>query len=304
MRSSTLFFCSGILIWLQAVSADGQPTPTITSQMVDIDGHAIHVSYSPLENRKKGSPVIVFEAGATNSLDVWKNVMPTVAHFAPVVAYDRAGLGQSAWDNKTPTPRHVTERLHQLLKKIGAEPPYLLVGYSWGGPLARYFAGYYPTEIAGIVYVDPSPIVTQSFANVLAPFDSVGAGRAGYDALWNGFTALFKNPSPAVSEETKVMRSLMERDVKDRDLQPVPDVPVVVLVAGKPFPPFMQLPYDQQEHFKVDVRHRVRKLQEWALESKRGTLVVSNHSTHAMPREDYDLIIWAINRVLNSVEGK
>ena len=51
-----------------------------------------------MENRKKGSPVIVFEAGATNSLDVWKNVLPTVAQFAPVVAYDRAGLGQSAWD--------------------------------------------------------------------------------------------------------------------------------------------------------------------------------------------------------------
>jgi hypothetical protein len=74
----------------------------------------------------------------------------------------------------------------------------------------------------------------------------------------------------------------------------------VVLVAAKPYPPFMQLPYDQQEHFKIDVRHRVRKLQEWALGSKRGTLVVSNHSTHAMPREDYDLIIWAINRVLLS----
>jgi pimeloyl-ACP methyl ester carboxylesterase len=268
--------------------------------MVDIDGYAVNVRMSGMENRKKGSPLIVFEAGATNSLDVWKNVLPTVAHFAPLVAYDRAGLGQSAWDNKTPTPKHVTERLSQLLKKIGAEPPYLLVGYSWGGALARYFAGYYPSEIAGIVYVDPSPIVTQSFADELAPFDSVGAGRAEYDALWNGFTALFKNASPAVSEETKIMRSLMEQDIKDRDLRPVPDVPVVVLVAAKPYPPFMQLPYDQQEHFRIDVRHRVRKLQEWALGSKRGTLVVSNHSTHAVPREDYDLIIWAINRVLLS----
>ncbi len=183
---------------------------------------------------------------------------------------------------------------------MDAEPPYLLVGYSWGGPLVRYFAGYYPSEIAGIVYVDPSPIVTQSFAEELAPFDSVGAGRAGYDALWNGFTAaMSKNTSPAVSEETKVMRSLMEQDIKDRDLRLVPDVPVVILVAAKPYPPFMQLPYDQQKHFTINVRHRVRKLQDWALESKRGTLVVSNHSTHAMPREDYYLIIWAINRILD-----
>ncbi|MBA4056296.1 MAG: hypothetical protein C0490_16395, partial [Marivirga sp.] len=194
--------------------------------------------------------------------------------------------------------------LYKLLKKIGAEPPYLLVGYSWGGALARYFAAYYPGEIAGIVYVDPSPIVTQSFAEELAPFDSVGAGRAGYDALWNGFTAIFKNASPAVSEESKVMRSLMELDMKDRDLRRVPPVPVVVLVAAKPYPPFMQLPYDQQAHFEVNLRHRISKLQAWALESERGTLVVSNHSTHAIPREDYNLIIWAINRALSSVEGR
>ena len=304
MRSSTLFLCSGIIIWLSAFTAEGQPDPSITTQMVDIDGHAVHVRHSGLKERIKGSPLIVFEAGATNSADVWKNVMPNVAHFAPVLAYDRAGLGQSAWDNKTPTPRHVSERLHQLLKNVGAEPPYLLVGYSWGGALVRYFAGYYPGEIAGIVYVDPSPIITQSFAEELAPYDSVGAGRAGYDALWNGFTAVFKNASPAVSEEFKVMRGLMEQDVKDRDLRPVPDVPVVVLVAAKPYPPFMQLPYDQQKHFKIDVRHRVRKLQDWALESKQGTLVVSNHSTHAIPREDYDLIIWAINRVLTLVNSR
>ena len=302
MRSSTQFLL--IVFWLSAFTAEGQPNSSITSQIVDIDGHAVHVLYSGLKDRAKGSPLIVFEAGATNSADVWKNVLPNVAQFAPVLAYDRAGLGQSAWDNKAPTPKHVLERLHLLLKKVGAEPPYLLVGYSWGGPLVRYFAGYFPAEIAGIVYVDPSPIVTQSFAEELAPYDSVGVGRAGYDALWNGFTAVFKNAPPAAGEETKVIRGLMEQDVKDRDLRPVPDVPVVVLIAAKPYPPFMQLPYDQQEHFKIDVRHRVKKLQEWALESKQGTLVVSNHSTHAIPREDYDLIIWAINRVLTSVNDK
>jgi hypothetical protein len=41
-------------------------------------------------------------------------------------------------------------------------------------------------------------------------------------------------------------------------------------------------------------RAEIQKLQEWALDSPRGTFVVSNHSTHAVPPEDPDLIVWAI----------
>lgn len=294
--------CAVTLSWVFAIDADAQQSGTsMNSRMVEIDGHDVHVRFSGLENRKQGSPVIVFEAGATNSLEVWNRVLPNVASFAPVVAYDRAGLGQSVWDNKPPTPKHVSGKLHQLLGKIGAAPPYLLVGYSWGGVLARYFAGYYPGDMAGLVYVDPSPIVTQSFADELAPFDSVGAGKAGYDTLWTSFAALFANAPAAAHAEFKVLRSLMVLDIKDRDIPPVPDVPVVILIAAKPYPPFLQLPYDQQAHFMVDVRHRIKKLQEWALASTQGTLVVSNHTTHAIPKEDHELIIWAIRRVFSSV---
>ncbi|MFN2566636.1 MAG: alpha/beta fold hydrolase [Gemmatimonadaceae bacterium] len=264
----------------------------------------MRVQFSGLDTRKRGSPVVVFEAGATNSLEVWRSVLPQVATLAPVVAYDRPGLGRSEWDNETPTPRHVSNRLRRLLQQIGAEPPYVLVGYSWGGTLARYFAGYHPGEVAGLVYVDPGPIVTQSLADNLAPFDAIGAGRAGYDALWSSYAALFERSSPAVRAEFNVFRGLMERDLADRDLWPVPDVPVVVLVAAKPYPPFLKLPYDPQAHFQADLRHRIRMLQEWALAAPRGTLIVSNHTSHAVPWEDPELIVWAVNRVLSAVPNR
>jgi pimeloyl-ACP methyl ester carboxylesterase len=271
--------------------------------MIDLDGRAVRVWVSGLESRGLGKPVVVFEAGATNSLDAWVNVLPDVATSGPAVAYDRAGLGRSEWDNQTPTPRHVVERLHRLLRQIGAAPPYLLVGHSWGGSLVRYFAGYYPDEVAGLVYVDPGPLVTQSIADEIAPFDSIGAGRAGYEAFWSSYAALMEHGSAAALAEFNVYRSLMTREVGDRDLQPAPAVPVVVLVAAKP-PPFLpNLPFDAQAHFEVDVRHRVRKLQAWALASPRGTLVLSNHSNHAIPREDPALIVWAVQRVLVAAEN-
>lgn len=92
----------------------------------------------------------------------------------------------------------------------------------------------------------------------------------------------------------------MELDPAQRDVRPLPAVPLVVLVAAKylPPPPIMTLPYDPQVHFEVDVRHRIRLLQAWAMASPRGTLLVSNHTTHAVPREDPALIVWAVRRVL------
>ena len=285
-------------------AAAQQPGAPASVKMVAVDGRPMRVQVSGLESRKPGSPVVVFEAGATNSLDVWRSVLPQVAAVAPVVAYDRAGLGRSAWDSTAPTPRHVSSKLRRLLQGIGAGPPYVLVGYSWGGSLARYFAGYHPGDVAALVYVDPGPIVTQSLADEVAPFDAIGAGRSGYDAFWSGYAALMQRASPAARAEFDVFRGLMQREPADRDLRPAPDVPVVVLVAAKPYPPLPGLPYDPQAQFQADLRHRIRMLQEWALVSPRGTLVVTNHTSHAIPREDPDLIVWAVKRALSTVPAR
>jgi pimeloyl-ACP methyl ester carboxylesterase len=282
-------------------AAQQLPCVPSTARMVDVAGHAVRVQSFGLEPRKGGRPVVVFEGGTGNSLDVWGCILGQIAAHAPVVAYDRAGLGRSAWDGQPPTPQHVATRLRSLLRQIGAEPPYVLVGYSWGGILARYFAGYHPNEVAALVFVDPGPIVTQTRTQQLAPFDSVGAGKAGYDAFWSGYATLVARATPAVRAEVDAQRGLMDRELADRDIRPLPNVPVAVIVAGKYLDVPMKVPYDARAHFAVDVRHRVRLLQEWTLASPFGTLVMSNHSTHALPREDPALLVWAIERVLTAV---
>jgi pimeloyl-ACP methyl ester carboxylesterase len=299
-RFRELIQAAAVALWLGGASATAQPSDSpAKARMVDVDGHAVRVQAIGLDRRKPGSPIVVLEAGAATGLDVWRSVLPNVASLAPVVAYDRAGLGLSEWDNEPPTPRHVATRLRRLLERLGAKPPYVLVGYSWGGNLMRYFAGYHPADVAGMVFVDPGPIVTQSLAERVAPFDAIGAGRAGFDAYWLRLDALFERAPPAVRAEVDVFRGLVQLDSAELDLGGIPDVPVVVIIAAKYLPlPMLQLPFDARAHFEADVRHRIKLLQEWALASPRGTLVVSNHSTHAVPREDPELIVWAIRRVL------
>jgi pimeloyl-ACP methyl ester carboxylesterase len=258
-----------------------------------------------LDSRRPGAPVIVFEAGATNSLEVWGGIVPEVAALAPVVAYDRAGLGRSDWDLLRPTPQHVAARLRQLLDRVGAAPPYVLVGYSWGGVLARYFAGVNRSEIAGLVFVDPGPIITQSLEGNVAPFDAIGAGRSGYEAYWSSFAALFERASPAIRAEFDVLRSLMDQALEDRGVPELPAVPVTVIVSAKYLPLVgMQLPYDPEAHFRAELQHKILALQDWALESPDGVMLVSNRTTHAVPREAPDLIVWAVRRTLFAVEHR
>lgn len=124
-----------VLCVLAVAQAGGQQAPAPSNRFVAVDGHAMRVHVAGLDNRKAGRPIVVFEAGATNSLEVWSSILPQVAAIAPVVAYDRAGLGQSAWDDRPPTPQHVATRLRKLLQEIGATP---LVTQSLADELAPF----------------------------------------------------------------------------------------------------------------------------------------------------------------------
>jgi pimeloyl-ACP methyl ester carboxylesterase len=285
------------------VSGQGGAT-SVVSRTVAVNGRSMRAQVAGLEKRRPGAPVVVFESGALQFSEHWGRILTDVGADVPVVAYDRAGLGQSEWDGEAPTPLHVVTRLRHLLQFLGAPPPYLLVGYSWGGSLARYFAGYHPGEVAGIVYVDPGPLVTQSIDDEIAPYNAIGAGRAGYDAFWTAYEGFLANASVAAKAEFAVYRDLMRVDPAARDLRPAPDVPTTMIIAAKPVALPVQLPYDAAAHFQADVRHRIVRLQEWALASTHGTIVVSNESTHAIPREDPDLIVWAVRRVLASISSK
>jgi len=49
------------------------------------------------------------------------------------------------------------KRLYELMTKLRLRPPYLLVGHSYGGLIARWFASNYSKDVMGIVLVDAVP---------------------------------------------------------------------------------------------------------------------------------------------------
>ena len=89
----------------------------------------------------------------------WMGVQDAVAEVAQTVAYDRGGLGWSVGASggsvSARTPRKIVEELRAMLRESGVEPPYLLVGHSFGGLVMRRYALDYPAEVVGVVLVDP-----------------------------------------------------------------------------------------------------------------------------------------------------
>lgn len=118
--------------------------------LASVGGHRLHYRCSG-----EGSPAVVFEAGIAASSLTWSRVQPVVAQWTATCSYDRAGL---AWSEQASTPRDLpalVAELHQLLASAGVPPPYVLVGHSFGALVIRAFAGAHPSEVAGLVFVDP-----------------------------------------------------------------------------------------------------------------------------------------------------
>jgi pimeloyl-ACP methyl ester carboxylesterase len=117
--------------------------------MVDIGGRRLHIYETG-----QGSPTVVLEAGIAATSLSWRPVQEEIAKFTRVVSYDRAGLGWSDANSKPLTLSGLVDDLQSLLRVAQLPPPYVLVGHSFGGLIARAFACRDPKDVAGLVLVD------------------------------------------------------------------------------------------------------------------------------------------------------
>jgi pimeloyl-ACP methyl ester carboxylesterase len=234
-----------------------QRTYPAPGQLVDVGGYKLHIYCAGA-----GSPTVVLDAVGGGSSAQWALVQPEIAATTRVCAYDRAGFG---WSELGPEPRDAHQQvreLHTLLANAEVAGPYMLVGHSYGGRVARVYAAQYPDEVVGLVLVDTGqlyqdprypPEVQAEYAaeeqmirtvRWLAPFGiarlllAVGLGPAAEDydlpAPQRAESKIFNATTKFWQSMAGQYKAMPETDAQERAVKSLGDMPLAVLSATLP----------------------------------------------------------------------
>ena len=128
---------------------DASQLPSRIGQAVDIGGRTLNLYRSG-----HGTPTVILETGGNSpgySL-LWQQ--SKMAVFTRACWYDRAGVGWSDPPSSPRTSASIASDVHEMLRRAGVLPPYVMVGGSVGGEYVRIYTARYPTDVAGLVLVD------------------------------------------------------------------------------------------------------------------------------------------------------
>jgi pimeloyl-ACP methyl ester carboxylesterase len=278
-----------------------------------------------------GAPAVVFESGLGGNLLNWQKVREPVAALTTACFYDRAGYGYSDPSSRPTMAQNVTDDLYWLLGKSGVERPIVLVGHSLGGLYATLYADQFPSQVAGLVLIDPlfagedldeTPDEEQRAATIYAQSQAFIArcaalardgrlstgGPAGCFQVPAGSTPAeanylfrqFLEPSRwdvmlSESKNTHAANALSEDELEEqRAARTFGDKPLIVLTAGI-IPP---QPGDTPEEHAKSVAHWKAGHDRLAARSTRGESIIVPNATHMIQLDQPQTVIDAIRKVV------
>jgi pimeloyl-ACP methyl ester carboxylesterase len=225
--------------------------------------------YAKLTGEYNEKPTIIMDAGYGDHSKAWDPVLKELSMLSSVFTYDRAGLGKSGRSTSPRTSREMVKELKELLAEANIAPPYILVGHSFGGGNMRMYATEYSDEVCGLVLVDSTPEEYRERFLPTMPKDFQEAYHKQFDREGN---------------YDEFMESLRQLKDTRRRL----DVPLIVLSAGK------------KAHYSAESQALWNDMQRELIEiSSQGELVIAENSAHYIQRDEPDVIVDAVRKLID-----
>jgi pimeloyl-ACP methyl ester carboxylesterase len=270
---------------LAGCGGHGRPTVEKASglpgSVVEADGHKVY-----FRCEGKGSPTVVFLSGWGVDSTGWASVFDGTSRVTRSCEYDRAGIGETSTYGALPRQARdahdQVRELEQLLRNGDIAKPYVLVGHSWGGALARLYAGTHD-DVKAVVFVDgSSPGQDAAIAAVLPP------KKPGEPPL---LEELRKPVDVAVSNPEYLAwgRSLNEAG----EVKSLGDRPMIVVTAGNTFAGFKDVMFPVW----LGLQKRLPSL------SSRSVHVLARGSGHFVQLDAPELVLAAVRAAVDAARN-
>ncbi len=268
-------------------------------RLVDVGGHRMHIYC-----RGEGEPTIVLDSGAGGFSLEWSTIQKSIAPDTRVCAYDRAGYG---WSDMGPLPRtssRIVEELRTLLQMAEIPGPYIMVGHSFGGYTAQYFARSHPQQVVGIVLIDSShPEQVQRLPKTIRKVSARPENSRTYSITRPVLHDHY--PKETGARAYRLMSSWKYRFTRQEELLSLPrsaqevmqaapykTIPLVVLTRGKRVWPHTSYG-DEMEKVWRELQDELSTL------SQNSVHLIAKNSGHSIHLDQPELVISALRNLLH-----
>lgn len=269
-----------------------------------------------------GHITLVIDVGIGNSFYDWYPLIEEIKDYFTVIVYHRQGYGRSSLPQSSRTTRNIAYELNTMLKEIGIEEKYILMGHSFGGLCVQQYAKMYPNEIKAVILLDSTSYNLEQLEDLDTPIINSYTSIDQMVALCNELS--LKSREELTSQNTDMI-SKYEKYVDGEELQNVieffgnpnlhktvadefanwihdeediksmgrfPDIPLRVIARDKIISIRNWMRYDIPEGEAVRHENKWRELQEeLALLSNQGELIIASDSDHLIYIDRPDVVI-------------
>lgn len=312
-----ILLVAGVTYQQLATAADLEKYPPY-GELVQVGEHKLHIHCIG-----EGRPTIVVDNGGGNWSMTWLALQDRLAQQTQVCVYDRAGLGASESGPMPRTSEVMVEELHQLLENAKVPQPYVLVGHSLGGYNARIYQDRYPDEVAGIGLVEAGheeqwSRLPQEISDLVD--EQIMIGKIGRTLSYVGLLRLIAPPelkqlppdlraahtAAMVTPKTlnAIIAEVESAEISANQLSKtglLGDLPLVVISARHSNSAFaemavtVEIPFEEADQAWFELQEELVTL------SSNSQHFVSETGTHDINFDDPDLVVEAINRLLEMI---